>query len=230
MNSFSLSLYRLLLKTWHISSASINIQLVPRTCSLGLVLQAKPMLHHKSKMVIVASIVIVLASLANGFGQKIISAEPTWSDSFKEWTYYTEGDSIEGSLSMVWKLNNDWSNWKLDMGEFYASAKLKYSDNPNFWEFKSGNEIVTAKTIWSGDFSEWRLSDGQHTIKLKSKYRDLPIIWYSEGENYGYMDIFLENEDDIRYWVIEDELNENISELYSFAMIFLSIYHSTPKF
>jgi len=174
-------------------------------------------------------IIIILTLPVAGFSQKINFLETSWQDSFNEWTIHTEGDSIEGKLFLTWELSNDWTVWQMDLGAFNASLKLKYTNNPELWEFRSGNEIITAKTVWSNDYSEWRFTDGKSIIKLKSKYMGMPVIWFSEGEEHGYIDIFMEDEEDPNFWIIEDELDDNISLLYKSALIFISIYHSTPK-
>ena len=167
------------------------------------------------------------------YSQRIVALETKWNDSFKEWTIFTETDSLEGSLEgsleMTWKLDDDWTEWRFELGDFYGIAKQSLND-VNYWEFRAGNETMSARTIWSNDFSEWRCTDGTHIIKLKSRFRDAPLIWFSEGENYGYIDIFMEYEDDPTWWLIEDHLQPDISPLYRMGLIFLAIFHSTPKF
>ena len=162
------------------------------------------------------------------YGQSITGLETKWNDSFREWVIYTEGDSIEGSLDIIWKLNDDWTEWQFELGAFSGQAKLGFND-PNYWEFRSGNDLVTARTVWSQDFSEWRCTDGTHIIRLRSKYQDLPAIWYSEGEEYGYIDIYREYEQDPRVWLVEDHLDPDISELFRIALVFLAVFHSTPR-
>jgi len=174
-------------------------------------------------------LLVLLLLFFQGQSQSIIALETKWHDSFKEWTIHTEGDSIEGSLEILWKLDDDWTEWTFEIGDLVGQAKQRFND-PGFWEFRSGQEIITAQTVWSRDFTQWRLTDGEYIIKLRSKYRDMPVLWYSEGEQYGYIDIFREYEDDPSLWLIDDSLEEEISPLYRMAMIFLVIYHSTPKF
>lgn len=165
----------------------------------------------------------------SSYGQKIIALETKWQDSYKEWGVYTEGDSINGNLELTWELDNDWTQWKFDIGDLMGSVKLR-NRNQNFWEFRSEGKTITARPIWTNDLSEWRLTDGSHIIKLKTKYRDQPYVWYSVGEEYGYIDVYMEYENEPGYWLVEDYLNEEISLLYRFAIIFISIFHSTPKF
>lgn len=185
------------------------------------------MKHLNTRWVFVILLGLFLADSA--YCQNIVAIETKWSDSFKEWTIYTEGDSIEGNLALLWALDNDWTEWTFELGDLTGKIKQRYND-PGFWEFRSGNEIITTKTMWSGDLSEWRFTDGSTIIKLKSKYYDIPWMWYSVGEQYGYIDIYREFEDDPTFWIIEDYLNEEISPLYRLALIFVAIYHSTPKF
>jgi hypothetical protein len=174
-------------------------------------------------------ILFISIAVVPGFGQRITAIENTWPDSFKEWTLYTEGDSLEGSWEMLWQLENDWSEWTFELGDLRGQIKQKFN-NPGFWEFRAGDEIVTAKILWAGDFGEWRFSDGTHIIKLKSKYYDIPWLWFSKGEDFGYIDIYREYENDPKLWLVEDFLSEEISTLYRIAMIFISIYHSSPKY
>ena len=175
-------------------------------------------------------IFLLLLKMQVSYSQKIISFESNWSDSFMEWKVYTEGDSIDGNIDLRWKINKDWTVWDMDLGEFSGTAKMKYSNDPNLWEFRSGNEIINAKTYWSNDFSDWRLNNGRQKIRFKYKLNDLPFIWYSEGEDYGSIDIYPEYNDGLQYWIVEDELSEDISTLYKMAMVFIAMYHSVPKY
>lgn len=161
--------------------------------------------------------------------QNIVDVETEWSDSFKEWKIHSEGDSLEGKLEMLWKINNDWTQWTFEFGELTGRINQKFN-NPEFWEIRAGDEIITAKTVWSGDRSAWRFTDGKHIIRLKSKYYDLPWLWYSKGEEHGYIDIYREYEEDPRLWLVDDFLDEEISVSYKIALIFITLYHSTPKY
>jgi len=162
--------------------------------------------------------------------QRITKVEAKWLDSFREWNIETEVDGLDGSLSATWALSDDWAEWGYDLGENTGSMKLKFAPDPNLWEFRSGNEVITARTIWSNDITEWRFTDGERIIQLRLKRDATPFIWFSEGETHGFIDIYTEYEQDPRVWLIEDKLNEDISVLYRMAMIFIAINHSSPKF
>ena len=160
--------------------------------------------------------------------QNIIALETKWNDSFKEWTIYTEDENTEGSLEMLWKMEGDLTEWTFEIDELTGRIKLR-TQNPGFWEFRSGNEIITAQTVWPGDSSEWRFTDGKHVIILKSKYYEIPTVWFTRGEEFGYMDIFREYEEDPTIWLVEDFLNDEISPLYRLGLVFVAVFHSTPK-
>lgn len=171
-----------------------------------------------------------ISFLSTPNAQRITRLETKWLDSFREWSIETDSAGIKGSLSATWALSDDWTAWQYELGEFSGAIKLKFTPDPNLWEFRSGNEVLTARTMWSNDLSEWRFSDGERIIQFKLK-RDVPeFVWYSEGDRHGFIDIYTEYEQDPTAWLVEDKLHDDISLLYRMAMIFIAIYHSSPKF
>lgn len=179
--------------------------------------------------ILVVSFFSLLAILPCSDAQRITKVEAKWLDSFREWIIETETGELEGSLSATWALSDDWSEWRYDLGEHTGSMKLKFAPDPNLWEFRSGNEVITARTIWSNDFTEWRFTDGERIIQLRLKRDAAPFVWFSEGETYGFIDIFTEYEQDPGVWLVEDKLNEEMSLLYRMSLIFIAIYHSSPR-
>ena len=154
-----------------------------------------------------------------------------WSDDFSEWLLFPENEEDEeGTLNMRWQSRRDWTVWDYRLGDWSGSIKLKWKNNPNEWEIRGNNEIVTARTLWNNNFLEWRIKDNsgkQYT--LKSRYGNIIDDWELRDSNMGEFRMYTNYERDPRDWVIIDDLDESVSLTTKIAMIFIVVYHSSPK-
>jgi len=132
-------------------------------------------------------------------------------------------------VEMKWKLRNDWSEWNVTVGDSYGTIKIKWDNNPSQWELRINNEIIQIKTVFPRDYSEWRISDGSNEFRLRSKYKNTYDDWSVDHKKLGYLDIYTEWEGDPRDWNIDDGLSEKVGEEVKIAMIFIAIFHSSPK-
>jgi hypothetical protein len=152
-----------------------------------------------------------------------------WNDSFVEWLFFTENEDEEGELKMRWQLQNDWTQWEYRLNDQYGTIKLKWRDNLNEWELRGGNKIVTARTLWTDDPREWRITNNNKSLTLKSKWSNQSDEWELRSSNYGNFIMYTNWERDPRDWVIIDELSEEISLEMKMMLIFIVVYHSSPK-
>ncbi len=159
--------------------------------------------------------------------QTLTSAETRFADTFSEWTLYAAEE--EGELLRRWQSGDDWTSWDYRLGGHSGQIQLKWTGNPNEWEIRGDNQIITARTIWKGDFREWRISSPGHRIELRSRYKNILEEWAMEKEETGYFGMYTTWEGDPRAWTIVDELDESVSFPIKMALVFLVLYHSTPK-
>jgi hypothetical protein len=169
-----------------------------------------------------------LVSLA-GNAQYLTGCAARYSDSFVEWYFYTEVEDEEGELKIRWLQQNDWSEWDYRLNDLFGSIKLKWRDNPNEWELRGNNRIVTAKTIWNDDLREWRITDNTVTLTLKTRWGNQLDEWELRDKNHGAFRIYTTWERDPRDWTIVDELGEKVSFEMKMMMLFIAVYHSSPK-
>ena len=161
--------------------------------------------------------------------ETIIGLGSRWSDSFKEWNIATTHDDEAGELRTTWAFRDDFSEWDFRLGDTTARIRQKWDHDPTFWEISSEGVTVSARTTWPRDVSSWRLSDGKHVITFKSKYNNQFDEWEVREETNGYFSVYTYYERDPRDWVVVDEMNEDISFALRLAMIFIAVYHGSPK-
>jgi hypothetical protein len=151
-----------------------------------------------------------------------ISAD--WDDSLKEWTIYTHDDHLEGELQTRWMIEEDWSDWSIRLGGLDGRIKMKWKENPNEWELRSGNILVMARTAFNDDFREWRITSGRHDIRLKTRFGNIADEWDASSD-HGRFSIRTAYQGDPRDWHIEDEL-EGVPLEVRVMLVFVAVYSS----
>jgi hypothetical protein len=152
-----------------------------------------------------------------------------WNNSFAEWNFYMTKDEQEGSLSLRWLMQNDWTEWDYRIGEIFGTIKRRWKDNPNEWELRGQNRIISARTLWNGDFREWRITDNNTTLTFKSKWSNRSDEWELRDRQYGNFYLYTRYELDARDWIIVDEMNKNFIFEMKMMLVFLAIFHASPK-
>jgi hypothetical protein len=163
------------------------------------------------------------------YTQEFIGMGTRWNDTFKEWILYTYDEGEEGELQLTWAFNDDWTSWQYSLLESNGTIKQKWKNNPNEWELRGDNFIVTARTVWPNNFSEWRISDDQCTFTLRSRYGNVFEEWESRDDECGQWRAYTTYEGDPRDWVIESEFSHDSAFQLSMMAAFITIFHSTPK-
>ncbi len=162
------------------------------------------------------------AQLLTGIGAR-------YADSFTEWILYTDGSGPEGTFEIRWKIQTDWTVWEYRLGDLLGAIKTKFQDDPNLWELRGEGEIITIRNVYRGDLREWRISDGDITLKYQTRYGYTAEEWITESDSYGIFEMYTAYQGDPRDWVIVDETTSEISFPLKMAMVFATIFNSTPK-
>lgn len=175
--------------------------------------------------------------------QTISTVSTRWNDSFVEWDIYaSEGQDeaespdppeevLYGELKLRWlNVRDDFSEWTYELNGERGTIKQKWKNDPTQWELRTyTGDVVTMRASWSNDFSEWRLTNNSFSLTLGSRWKNRLDEWLTDDPNRGKFYIYTLREQDPRDWAVEDNLSEEVNEPMKMALIFLAIYHSTPK-
>jgi hypothetical protein len=161
-------------------------------------------------------------------GQQITGIASQWSDSFKEWTIYTNVEGEEGHLRLRWNSQGDWTQWEYRVGERTGQIKTRWPERTDQWEVRGENLIVGARTLWRDNLYEWRITKpGGEQYKWQSRYGNVFDEWVVDTEKYGYFEMYATYAGDPRDWMIVDELEGSLPE--KMMLVFLTIINTTPK-
>jgi hypothetical protein len=184
---------------------------------------------------------------ASGLSAQVLSsAASRWSDSFVEWDILTfapqdtvksnqadaEPEEVRsGELKLRWlPLKEDWSDWEYELQEERGTIKLKWKEDPGQWELRSFNgNIITMRTAWPKDLTEWRITDNSITLVLKTRYTNQLDDWSLRDQTHGSFRIYTQQRMDPRDWIIDDRLDASVSGSMKMALLFLAVYHGSPK-
>lgn len=182
--------------------------------------------------------------------QNLSGISTRWSDSFVEWDLYTpvpdslrtddeEDDEdlnaiqeeIVGELKLRWlNLRDDWTEWDYTLGDERGTIRMKWKDDPTQWELRSySGGIISMRASWRNDFTEWRVTDNSFSLTLKSKWTGQLDEWLVQDSARGSFYLYTLVEGDPRDWAIEDNLDESVSGPMKMALIFLTVFHSSPR-
>lgn len=160
--------------------------------------------------------------------QQLTAVAAQWSDSFKEWTIYTDVEGEEGYLRLRFNSRGDWTRWEYRIGEWFGQIKTKWPERVDEWEVRGENQIVDARTIWRDNMREWRISSPEgYQYKWQSRYANYLEEWVIDTEEHGFFEMYTAFEGDPREWTIVDELDAGLPE--RMMLVFLTIINSTPK-
>lgn len=164
-------------------------------------------------------------------GQYFLEFHTAYDDSYREWEIFLEQDSIEieGSLTVSWGLNNDYSEWQYRVEDLYGEISQKFANNPGHWELRSDGNIVTIQQVWPGDPTEWKISNGKRRFTIQSLHRNRVDEWAVIEREYGELVVYTERLGDGRDWVISDYMIDEVTFEERMAAIFIAIFTSTPK-
>lgn len=173
--------------------------------------------------------------------QQLSTAETRWSDSFVAWQLYAldpdttlqqPEEILAGELSLRWlPVREDWSDWEYKLGNERGTIKQRWRNDPTQWELRAYNgTIITMRTMWGPqDLTEWRVTDNTHTVELRSRWKNQLDEWWVKDPRWGSYYLYTLHQRDPRSWAIEDKMEATISTEMKLALLFLTLYHSTPR-
>lgn len=182
--------------------------------------------------------------------QVLSSISSRWSDSFVEWELYAQtadtipaeeaeaeeameapDEELYGELKLRWlNLRDDWSEWDFSLGDERGTIRMKWKDDPSQWELRTySGAVVTMRAAWSGDPTEWRVTDNNFSLTLRSRWTSQLDEWLVQDNNRGTFYLYTLTEGDPRDWAIDDRFDGSVSQPMKMALIFLAIFHSSPR-
>jgi hypothetical protein len=178
--------------------------------------------------------------------QQLSSISTRWNDSFVAWEIFTQiprdtsevADEEEtpeeernGEIKQRWlNVRDDWSEWDYQFRDEQGTIKVKWKDNPREWELRSyDGHIITMRTAWSNDFSEWRITDNGVSLILKSRWTSQFDEWLVDDPKRGRFYMYTLRQGDPRDWAIEDNLDASVSESMKLALVFITIFNTSPR-
>lgn len=173
----------------------------------------------------------------------ITTVSSRWQNSFVEWDIFSsirpeeleEGEEADeeyyGEMKLRWlNVRDDFSEWDYELGGQRGIIRQKWKDDPQQWELRSYTGVViTMRTTWNNDFKEWRVSDNAISLNFRSKWTNQLDEWELRDSKYGNFYLYTLRTRDPRDWAVDDRLSPDISEEMKLALIFVAIFHSTPK-
>lgn len=183
----------------------------------------------KALLFLLTSLYFFLAVHFPAQGQQLLAINSKWNNKLNEWEIATSEDEYAGEIRMQWTLQNDWTDWSIQLGNQTGRLKTKWQDNPNEWELRMGGKIITLRTAWRGKFDEWNIisDQGRHTIK--TTYGNSLESWETLNRTDNYLGLYTTWEGDPRKWTVVDDMKEEVSIYTKVAMAFIAILHSIPK-
>ncbi|MBL7825297.1 MAG: hypothetical protein JNJ57_01610 [Saprospiraceae bacterium] len=175
--------------------------------------------------------------------QALSTISSRWNNSFVEWdiliapeqedaeTDEATEEELYGELKLRrLGFQEDFSEWTYELGGQRGTIRQKWKNDPSQWELRTyAGEVITMRASWSNDLSEWRITDNTISLTLGSRWKNRLDEWLVEDQRRGRFYVYTLREGDPRDWAIEDNLNEEVSEPMKMALLFTTIFQSTPK-
>lgn len=176
--------------------------------------------------------------------QDLSGIRTRWGNSFVEWDLMafetSQGDSSEGAppsevfageLKLRWlNVRDDFSEWVFELDGTRGTIRMPWKNDPTQWELRTyDNQVITMRASWKGDPTEWRVTNNKIALQLGSRWKNQLDEWLVDDPVYGRLYMYTIYEQDPRDWAIEDTMSPDISTAMKMALIFITVYHSSPK-
>lgn len=140
-------------------------------------------------------------------------------------------EELYGEFKLRWlNVREDWTEWDFELGGERGTIRAKWKDDPTQWELRTyTGAVITMRTAWPNDNTEWRVTDNSVTLLLKSRWSNQLDEWLVQDASHGKFYLYTLNRQDPRDWAIEDGLDATISTPMKLAMVFLTVFQSTPR-
>lgn len=176
--------------------------------------------------------IVCLVWVAALHGQSIFrELYSTWDDRLDQWEVVIE--DLDGAdqiirMEQIWPLNNNWEEWRIDGQAIRGTIKTKWRGDFTRWEMRIGNQLFEINQKWRNDPNEWEVRSGDKRYKIETDYRNDANVWIARMQE-GVFALFTSYRGDPRDWVVEDYVQESLTDEEKLAMVFISLFQSIPK-
>ena len=136
-----------------------------------------------------------------------------------------------GEFRLRWlDVRDDWSEWDFELGDQRGTIRAKWKDDPTQWELRTySGAIVSMRAMWPNDNTQWRITDNSISLNFKSRWTNQLDEWLTDDTVHGRFYLYTLRQQDPRDWAIEDKLEPSISQPMKMALVFLTVFQSTPR-
>lgn len=178
------------------------------------------------------TVCILFCIIASTLSSQISSIRAEYDDDFGKWTIYRyASEQIDeeeiseeeiGELKIQRRAGRSIQEWQIYYDGTYGTIAPKWVNDPSIWEIQMGEDIFTIRQLWRNDITQWKITDNQHSYKLQTSFSNNMEEWSIKTETGDFF-IYTEFEFDIRDWLMEDNLEDKISENFKIAISCFSI-------
>ena len=141
-----------------------------------------------------------------------------------QWVIYPEDEQMpQCELRCRWQFKQDPTEWDFRMGDISGTIRSKWKDRLDEWEVISENQIARLRMVWPRDPREWRIESGDSEYVIRMKYNHPGSDWEVENDGKIIFSCSTAYQNDIRDWIIRDDLPEQLHFNARIAMVFAVI-------
>ena len=161
--------------------------------------------------------------------QQILSLKAERDDSLRAWEIESDSTDFDGEL--YFRFTNDVipRYWDYRTGELAGTIKATWDDNPNDWVLDGMEIDAQAKTTWRGQFHRWNVDIGGKRIIWEFTQDKDGYFWEIKDKPNGSLFMYMEWEDDMRDWIIEDYMSEDFPYEGKVFLVFLAMFSHMVK-
>ena len=178
----------------------------------------------RSKTISLTFLLLLCCNLA--WSQSILGVSAVWDDNLTEWKIYAEDEAYDGTLEIKWPLNNDWTEWEFEIYDLDGDVEMPRNNQFEYWEMRNGSDLVTIRTQWPGDIRQWNIRFQDYRLTVQTRYGDIADEWLVDSQEHGFWTMYTEYEGDLRDWIIEDDLDEDVPILVKMAILHIVLISS----
>ena len=136
-----------------------------------------------------------------------------------------------GELKLRWlNVRDDWSEWDFEVFGQRGTIRQKWKDDLTNWELRTyDGDVITMRAAWANDLNEWRITNNDFSLTLKSRWTNQLDEWLVQDPSRGRFYMYTMRQRDPRDWAIEDNLDETVSLPMRLAMMFIIVFHGSPR-
>ena len=121
------------------------------------------------------SILLLALSCNSLWAQNFYYATSRYDDRLTEWMIYDTLDQEMATLEYAGLPSDAFRSWNFRLQDRPGSVKLRWRENPNEWDLRRDQHLLSIKPVWPGQLEEWLISDGNNFfhLKLRKEYEGL---------------------------------------------------------